>query len=143
MRNDLRWYAENISTDFYSEYHRYFPDRPVNCKFVETREQHKKDRASKEPLKRHPSLTDATWLSRIHDRLVETAKFYAPYRPLFNSLGDKSEIADPAAFWDFDFCDESLVPMRRCATRPLRQPPRTERAVGYNLPELGFRDEYR
>ena len=22
LNNDLRWYAENISTDFYSEYHR-------------------------------------------------------------------------------------------------------------------------
>jgi hypothetical protein len=113
LRNDLRWYAENISTDFYSEYHRYFPDRPVNWKFVEAREQYKKDRASKEPLKRHPSLTDSTWLSRIHDRLVETANFYAPYRPLFYSLGDESGIADLAAFWDFDFSDESLVPMRR------------------------------
>ena len=113
LRNDLRWYAENIATDFYSEYHRYFPDRPVNWKFVETREQYKKDRASREPLKRHPSLSDPAWLSKIHDRLVETARFYAPYRPLFYSLGDESGIADLAAFWDFDFSDESLVPMRR------------------------------
>jgi len=113
LRNDLRWYAENVATDFYSEYHRYFPDRPVNWKFVEAREQYKKDRASKEPLKRHPSLTDSTWLSRIHDRLVETAKFYQPYRPLFYDLGDESGVADLAAFWDFDFSDQSLVPMRR------------------------------
>jgi hypothetical protein len=35
LRNDLRWYAENIATDFYSEYHRYFPERPNNWKFVE------------------------------------------------------------------------------------------------------------
>lgn len=113
LSNDLRWYAENISTDFYSEYHRYFPDRPVNWKFVETRERYKQDRTSKEPLKRHPSLSDPAWLSRIHDRLVETAKFYSPYRPFFYSLGDESGIADLAAFWDFDFSDESLTPMRR------------------------------
>jgi hypothetical protein len=113
LRNDFRWYAENIATDFYSEYHRYFPDRPVNWKFVETREQYKKDRAGKEPLKRRPSLSDPVWLGRIRDRLVETAKFYAPYRPLFYSLGDETGIADLAAFWDFDFSDESLVPMRR------------------------------
>ncbi len=113
LGNDLRWYAENIATDFYSEYHRYFPDRPVNWKFVEARELYKKDRTSKEPLKRHPSLSDAAWLARVHDRLVETAKFYAPYRPFFYSLGDESGIADLAAFWDFDFSDESLVPMRR------------------------------
>src|SRR5205085_8412244 len=27
LKNDLRGYAENIATDFYSAYHRYFPDR--------------------------------------------------------------------------------------------------------------------
>ena len=42
LATDLRWYAENIATDFYSEYHRSFPDRPVNWKFVETREQYKR-----------------------------------------------------------------------------------------------------
>jgi len=113
LANDLRWYAENIATDFYSEYHRYFPDRPVNWKFVEARERYKKDRSSKEPLKRHPSLSDPLWLSRTRDRLVETARFYSAYRPFFYSLGDESGIADLAAFWDFDFSDESLVPMRR------------------------------
>src|SRR5579863_950370 len=30
LDNDLRWYAENIATDFYSTYHRWAPDRPVN-----------------------------------------------------------------------------------------------------------------
>src|SRR5262249_61828945 len=39
LRNDLRWYAENIATDFYSEYHRYFPDRPVNWQFVQALDQ--------------------------------------------------------------------------------------------------------
>ncbi|MCC6341295.1 MAG: beta-galactosidase [Bryobacterales bacterium] len=113
LNNDLRWYAENIATDFYSEYHRYFPDRRNDWKFLEAREQYKKDRSSKEPFKRHPSLNDPYWLALIHDRLVETAKYYAPYRPFFYSLGDESGIANLAAFWDFDFSDESLVPMRR------------------------------
>ena len=58
LRNDLRWYAENIATDFYSEYHRYFPDRRNDWKFLETREQYQKDRASREPFKRDPSLSD-------------------------------------------------------------------------------------
>jgi hypothetical protein len=73
LNNDMRWYAENISTDFYSEYHRWFPDRRVNWKFIETRELYKKDRSSKEPLKRRPSLSDPIWLKKIHDRLVESA----------------------------------------------------------------------
>ena len=35
LDNDMRWYAENIATDFYSAYHRWFPDRPVNWMFRE------------------------------------------------------------------------------------------------------------
>src|SRR5262249_47179909 len=72
VSTDLRWYSENIATDFYSEYHRYFPDRRNEWKFQEAREQYKKDRASKEPLKRRPSLSDPVWLQRVHDRLVES-----------------------------------------------------------------------
>ena len=112
LNNNLRWYAENISTDFYSEYHRYFPDRPVSWKFAAVKEQYKKDPTNKEMFKRHPSLSDPVWLAKIHDRLVEAAKFYSPYRPIFYSLGDETGIADLAAPWDFDFSDESLNAMR-------------------------------
>jgi hypothetical protein len=112
LENDLRWYAENIATDFYSEYHRYFPDRPVNWRWRAAKEQFQKDPTGKEAFKRHPSLSDERWLKTIHDRLVETTKRLERYRPFFYSLGDESGIADLAAFWDFDFSDESLVPMR-------------------------------
>ncbi len=112
LNNNLRWYSENISTDFYSEYHRYFPDRPVSWKFAAAKEQYKKDPTNKEIFKRHPSLSDPVWLAKIHDRLVEAAKFYSPYRPIFYSLGDETGIADLAAPWDFDFSDESLNAMR-------------------------------
>ena len=111
--NDLRWYAENIATDFYSAYHRWFPDRPVNWLFHDAKELNKKDPSNREAFKRHPSLSDPVWLGRIHDRLVESVKRLSPYRPVFYDLGDESGIADLAAFWDFDFSDESLVPMRR------------------------------
>jgi len=113
LDNDLRWYAENIATDFYSTYHRWAPDRPVNWMFRDVREMYQKDPSSKEAFKRRPSLSDPVWLARIHDRLVESAKRLSPYRPIFYDLGDESGIADLAAFWDFDFSDESLVPMRR------------------------------
>ena len=53
------------------------------------------------------------WRRRIHDRLVDAVKRNSPYRPLFYSLADESGVADLAAFWDFDFSDQSLVPMRR------------------------------
>ena len=112
LDNDLRWYAENIATDFYSAYHRWFPDRPVNWLFRDAKELYQKDPASKEAFKRHPSLSDPAWLSKIHDRLTESVKRFSPYRPVFYDLGDESGVADLAAFWDFDFSDESLVPMR-------------------------------
>ena len=112
LKNDLRWYLENIATDFYAEYHRWFPDRPVNWKFKEAKELYAKDPLSKEAFKRHPSLSDPEWLKTIHDRLVACARINAPYRPLFYNLGDESGIADLAAYWDFDFSDQSLAQMR-------------------------------
>ena len=113
IENDLRWYSENIGTDYYSEYHRYRADRTQEWSFIQAKELYRKDPASKEAFKRHPSFWDPVWRTRIHDRLVETARRNAPYRPFFYSLADESGIADLAAFWDFDFSDESLVPMRR------------------------------
>lgn len=112
LKNDLRWYAENIATDFYSAYHHYYPDRDNGWEFILARAAHQKDPSSVEPFKRHPSLTDAEWLKRIHDRLVESARFFSPYRPFFYSLGDETGIAELEAAWDFDFSDESVVPMR-------------------------------
>jgi len=112
LKNDLRWYAENIATDFYSSYHHYFPDRDTGWEFKQARAAHQKDPASLEPFKRHPSLTDAAWLTRIRDRVVESARFFSPYRPFFYSLGDETGVGELEAAWDFDFSDESLVPMR-------------------------------
>jgi hypothetical protein len=112
LRNDLRWYAENIATDFYSAYHRYYPDRDNGWEFKQARAAHQKDPSSLEPFKRHPSLTDEAWLKKVHDRLVESALYFSPYRPFFYSLGDETGVAELEAAWDFDLSDESLVPMR-------------------------------
>jgi Beta-galactosidase len=112
LENDLQWYAENIATDFYSAYHRYFPDRPVNWKFREAYELYKKDPSSKEAFKRHPSFSDPAWLGKIHDRLISATRKHSPYRPIFYDLGDESGVADLAALWDFDFSDQSLTEMR-------------------------------
>ncbi len=112
LDNDLRWYAENIATDFYSEYHRYYPDRPNHWAFLQAKELYQKDPSSLEAFKRHPSLSDPVWLQKIQDRLVEAARIHSPYRPVFYSLGDESGIADLAAYWDFDFSDQSLAAMR-------------------------------
>lgn len=112
LSNDLRWYAENIATDFYAEYHRFRRDRKPQWSFLQAKELYKKDPTSKEAFNRHPSLSDPVWLQKIHDRLVESARYHSQYRPLFYSLADESGIADLAAFWDFDFSDHSLAAMR-------------------------------
>jgi Beta-galactosidase trimerisation domain/Beta-galactosidase len=112
LQNDLRWYAENIATDYYSEYHRWRPDRIQHWSFLQAKELYKKDPASKEPFKRRPSFSDPAWRKMIHDRLVDSARFHSRYRPVFYSLADEAGIADLAAYWDFDFSDQSLVEMR-------------------------------
>jgi hypothetical protein len=113
LKNDLRWYSENIATDFYSAYHHYYGDRDNGWEYRQAKALYLKDPSSKEAFKRHPSLSDNEWLRKVHDRLVEAARTFSPYRPFFYSLGDETGIAELAAFWDFDFSDESLVPMRQ------------------------------
>ncbi len=112
LKNNLRWYAENLATDFYSEYHRYRSDRIQNWSYLQAKELYRKNPASNEAFKRHPSFSDPAWLSAIHDRLVEATRVQSPYRPLFYDLADESGIADLAAYWDFDFSDQSLAEMR-------------------------------
>ncbi len=113
LKNDLPWYVENMATDFYAEYHRYRKDRPYNFALLQAQKLYRQDMSSKEGLKRHPSLSDPAWLAKIHDRLVNSAKVYSPYRPIFYNLADESGIAELAGFWDFDFSDYSLDAMRR------------------------------
>ena len=112
FNNDVRWYAENVATDFYAEYHRWRPDRRVNWSFYEAKDLFKKDPTSKEAFKRNPSLSDPVWLKKIHERLVDVTRAQAPYRPIFYDLGDESGVADLSAYWDFDFSDHSLGEMR-------------------------------
>ena len=111
--NNVRWYSESLATDYYSEYHRWRPDRPVGWSFIQAKKLYQEDPNSLAAFKRHPSFWDPYWRKLIHDRGVATAERLAPYRPYFYSLADESGIAELEAAWDFDFSDESLVPMRR------------------------------
>lgn len=112
LKNNLRWYAENIATDFYAEYHRYRPDRIQHWSWLQAKELYRQDPNSLEPFKRHPSLNDPAWLASIRQRLIDAVRTWSPYRPFFYDLADESGIADLAAFWDFDFSDHSLAEMR-------------------------------
>ena len=134
LDNDMRWYSENIGTDYYSEYHRYRADRIQHWSFLQAKELFSKDPAGIEAFKRHPSFWDPVWRTRIHDRLVESAKRNMPYRPFFYSLADESGIGDLAAFFDFDFSDESLVPMRRWLQGRYTSIPELNREWGTTFP---------
>jgi hypothetical protein len=112
LASNLRWYVENIATDFYSAYHKWSPNNPENWRFLEAKRRYKDDPSNLSSFMRDPSLSDPNWLKRIHDRLVATVRSQLPYRPLYYSLGDETGIADLSAYWDFDLSPDSLAGMR-------------------------------
>jgi len=112
LQNNLRWYVENIATDFYSAYHRWFPNRPVNWRFAAVKKLYDEDPGNIAALVRDPSLSDPVWLKKIHDRLANVVKAQRQYRPLYYNLADEPGIAELSVAWDFDFSAESLAGMR-------------------------------
>jgi hypothetical protein len=110
---DLRCYLENIATDFYSPYHRWDDERPVNWRFMEAKRRYRADPADRAAFAREPSLSDPQWLAKIQTRLTRSVQVLRPYRPLYYGLGDEPGIGDLAAFWDFDL---SAVPSPQCVT---------------------------
>ena len=113
LDNGLGFFVENIATDFYSAYHRWSGDRPVNWRFVELQERLKRDRADRSVFRRDPSLSDPVWQKRVDDRLTQAVRDLRPYKPLYYNLADESGIADLTAAWDFDLGDASLAGMRQ------------------------------
>jgi hypothetical protein len=112
LSNDLPWYVENIATDFYSSYHRWSRDRPVNWRFLETKQRYWANPVDIAALSRVPSLSDPDWLNAIEGRLRQDVRELRRYRPLYYNLGDETGIADLTAVWDFDFSDPSLAAFR-------------------------------
>jgi hypothetical protein len=108
----LRWYVENIATDFYSSYHRYTPGQPVNWRFLAAQERYGANPDDVTALFREPPLLDRTWRERIRDRLIDTIRQQRSFHPLYYSLGDETGIADLSAFWDFDLSPSSIAGFR-------------------------------
>ena len=108
----LRWYVENIATDFYSAYHRWFPDHPVTWQFDQAKRLHQQDPSGLQAFVRTPSLSDPVWLGRIAGRLKQHVQAFGRPRPLFYNLADEAGVGDLAAAWDFDFAPASLDGMR-------------------------------
>ena len=111
---DLRWYVENIATDFYSPYHMWTPEHPteVHFRFLEAQRRHAADPADLAVFERTPSLSDPAWQARIASRLADTARAHGDFRPYYYSLGDEPGIADLAAAWDFDRSPVALADFR-------------------------------
>ena len=112
LDQDLGFYLENIATDFYSPYHRWFSNHPVNWKFLEVEQIHRANPGNLRAYIRQPSLSDPEWLTMVQSRLTQDVRMLRPYRPLYYDLGDETGIADLGAFWDFDFSEPSLRAMR-------------------------------
>jgi hypothetical protein len=108
----LRWYIENIATDFYASYHRYTPGEPVNWRFLAAQERYKANPGDDTALYREPSLLDQTWRERIGDRLTKTVLRQKSSGPLYYSLGDETGVADLSAYWDFDLSPPSVAGFR-------------------------------
>ena len=112
LEHDLRFYLENIATDFYSPYHRWSGDRPVNWRFLAAEALHRQKPGDIAAFMRDPSLSDPAWLAEIRARVTRDVQALRGYRPLYYSLGDETGIADLSSFWDFDFSPPSLAAMR-------------------------------
>lgn len=108
----LRWYIENIATDFYAAYHRWHTNHPVTWLFDKARRLHRERPGGITAFTRSPSLSDPAWLNAIASRLRQHVQTYARFRPLYYNLADEAGIADLAAAWDFDFAPASLAAMR-------------------------------
>ncbi len=108
----LRWYVENIATDFYAQYHRWTPGKPVNWRFIDLQQRYRANPGDLSALVRDPSLSDSIWQARIDARLTEIVQQESRYHPLYYSLGDETGIADLTAFWDFDLSPASIAGMR-------------------------------
>jgi hypothetical protein len=117
LDQDLRFYLENIATDFYSPYHKASGDRPVNWRFLAAEALHRENPDDLAAFIRDPSLSDPDWRARIRDRVTRDVRALHRYRPLYYSLGDETGIADLSSFWDFDFSAHSLSAMREWLKR--------------------------
>ncbi len=109
----LRWYIENIATDFYAPYHRYTPGKPVTWRFLAAQERYHANPGDPTALFREPSLLDQGWRNHIRDRLIDTVTRQKPFHPLYYSLGDETGIDDLGSFWDFDLSPPSVAGYRK------------------------------
>ena len=108
----MRYYLENIATDFYAAYHRYTPGKLPDWRFTELQARYAANPSDLSVFVRDPSLSDPVWLKRIENRLTTVVDAAKADHPIYYSLGDETGIADLAANWDFDLAPASLAGFR-------------------------------
>jgi hypothetical protein len=108
----LGLYVENIATDYYSPYHRYFADHSPVWEMDKLRALRRQSPHDPALFRREPGLEDPAWQKRIADRLAATVGVLGA-TPLFYNLADESGIADLASAWDFDTAPASLAVFRQ------------------------------
>jgi hypothetical protein len=135
VAHDLRWFVENIATDFYSAYHRWRPDHPVNWLFDEAQRRHREEPDNIAAFTRSPSLSDPDWLRRIAQRLEQNVRAWSRWHPLYYALADEAGIADLSAAWDFDFDPRSLAGMREWLRQRYRTLAALNREWGTAFPD--------
>ena len=108
----FRFYVENIATDFYSAYHRWQGETPVNAAFLTDQALHRQNPAAIAPFLRAPSLVDRHWRNIIARRIARIVASFRADRPLYYDLADEAGIGDLSAAWDFDFSPLALETFR-------------------------------
>ncbi len=108
----FRFYVENIATDFYSAYHRWQGETPVNAAFLADQALHRQNPTAIAPFQRVPSLVDPRWRDIITRRIARVVTSFRAERPLYYDLADEAGIGDLSAAWDFDFSPPALAVFR-------------------------------
>lgn len=107
----LGFYVENIATDYYSAYHRYFPNHPPTWQMDRLRALRRVSPHVPALFHRHPGFENPAWQRLIAQRLAATVGVFGA-TPLFYNLADEPGIADLASAWDFDTSPSSLAIFR-------------------------------
>ena len=108
----FRFYVENIATDFYSAYHRWQGETPVNAAFLADQALHRQNPTAIAPFLRVPSLGDRHWRNIVARRIARIVARFRADRPLYYDLADEAGIGDLSAAWDFDFSPPALAAFR-------------------------------
>ena len=107
-----RFYAEQILSEVYAEYHRYQEEKPKNIRLIEAKELYKKDKTKKDAFFRKPCFSDPDVRKRIEETMTKAVEINAKVAPLFYSLADEAGVADLPTAWDFCFDPRTLAAMR-------------------------------